>query len=94
MRKNPEVCFEVDQVENMANWQSVIGWGTYEELYDNEAEQALQILVNRVIPFITSETSSPRFGLGRPHGTMDSRIKTVVFRIKISEVTGRFEKSH
>ena len=24
MRKNPHVCFEVDVMENMANWRSVI----------------------------------------------------------------------
>src|SRR5665811_1020768 len=32
MRKNPHVCFQVDALENMANWQSVIIWGEYEEL--------------------------------------------------------------
>ena len=33
MRENPHVCFEVDRVDNMANWQSAIIWGTYEELH-------------------------------------------------------------
>jgi hypothetical protein len=32
MRKNPAVCFQVDNMRDMANWQSVIAWGTYEEL--------------------------------------------------------------
>ncbi|HYK45494.1 MAG TPA: pyridoxamine 5'-phosphate oxidase family protein, partial [Parafilimonas sp.] len=32
MRENPHVCFEVDTIENMGNWKSVIGWGDYEEL--------------------------------------------------------------
>ncbi|MDC1504172.1 pyridoxamine 5'-phosphate oxidase family protein [Winogradskyella sp.] len=27
MRKNPSVCFEVDVMENMSNWRSVIAWG-------------------------------------------------------------------
>ena len=27
MRKNPKICFEVDSTRNLANWQSVIGWG-------------------------------------------------------------------
>ena len=30
MRQNPSVCFEVDQMDNLANWRSVILWGTYE----------------------------------------------------------------
>ena len=33
MRRNPKVCFEVDKMENMANWQSVIVQGEYEELF-------------------------------------------------------------
>ena len=32
MRKNPDVCFEVDNTKNLANWQSVIAWGSFEEL--------------------------------------------------------------
>ena len=32
MRTNPNVCFQVDQRENLANWRSVIAWGVFEEL--------------------------------------------------------------
>ncbi len=51
MRANPEVCFEVDRIDNLANWQSVIIQGTYHELTGRKAEGALQELVNRVHPF-------------------------------------------
>jgi nitroimidazol reductase NimA-like FMN-containing flavoprotein (pyridoxamine 5'-phosphate oxidase superfamily) len=27
MRSEPSVCFEVEHVDNLANWQSVIAWG-------------------------------------------------------------------
>ncbi|MFY7880631.1 MAG: pyridoxamine 5'-phosphate oxidase family protein, partial [Lacibacter sp.] len=30
LRKNPNVCFEVDQMNDMANWQSVVVYGTFE----------------------------------------------------------------
>ena len=26
MRKNPAVCFEVEEMKDMANWKSVISW--------------------------------------------------------------------
>ncbi|MGI9544552.1 MAG: pyridoxamine 5'-phosphate oxidase family protein [Cyclobacteriaceae bacterium] len=94
MRKNPQVCFEVDRVENMANWQSAVVWGTYEELNGKEAERALQTLVNRVMPLVTSQTSRPRYGLDKPHAPINPKMKTVVFRIKMTETTGRFEKSY
>lgn len=93
MRKNPKVCVEVDHVDNMANWQSAVVWGNYEELKGKEAEHALQALVNRVMPLVTSQTSRPRYSLDRPHAAINPKMKTVVFRIKVTEATGRFEKS-
>src|SRR5690349_3689996 len=44
MRANPRVCFEVEQVEHWANWQSVIAWGNFEELTDDDAESAMRLL--------------------------------------------------
>ena len=93
MRKNPEVCFEVDAIRDLANWQSVIIQGTYEELEGREAEEALQALVNRLHPMTGSETSIPRHGLDRPHSPIDPAIVLVVYRINIKEATGRYEKS-
>lgn len=92
MRQNPNVCFEVDRIQNMANWQSVIVWGVYEELKGKAAEDALQSLVNRVHPISTSETSVPRHGLERPHEAIKPEFELVVFRIKVKEATGKFEK--
>src|SRR5690606_3630448 len=34
MRQNPKVCFQVDAIDNMVNWRSVVVWGEYEELHD------------------------------------------------------------
>ena len=50
MRKNPKVCFEVDHLENLANWQSVIAWGEFEELKGLEAQAGMQKLVHRLMP--------------------------------------------
>ncbi|MGN6530868.1 MAG: pyridoxamine 5'-phosphate oxidase family protein [Ginsengibacter sp.] len=91
MRKNPKVCFQIDEMENMANWKSVVAWGTFEELLnENERNQGLQILVSRMLPEIASETVklSPQW----PFPTDDfSKIKGIIFRIKITEKTGRCE---
>ncbi|MEL7004473.1 MAG: pyridoxamine 5'-phosphate oxidase family protein [Bacteroidota bacterium] len=92
MRANPKVCFEVDHIENMANWQSVIAWGTYVELDNKEAEEALQILVNRVHPLMTSETTRPVHSMERKSTSLKTNMRMVVFRIEVKEVSGRFEK--
>ena len=44
MRQNPHVCFEVDHVEDLVNWHSVICSGTYEELHGAEAHRGLELL--------------------------------------------------
>lgn len=93
MQANRQVCFQVDKIDNMANWRSAIIWGTYEELKGEAAEEALLKLVNRVHPLMSSETSMPTHGLDRPHGSFTPDSRMVVFQIKVEEASGRFEKS-
>ncbi|MGZ3920846.1 MAG: pyridoxamine 5'-phosphate oxidase family protein [Bacteroidia bacterium] len=93
MRKNPLVCFEVDHMENMANWQSVIASGTFEELTEHESsKRGMKILIDRLQPLMTSETAQPSHGLPGNHQNDVKAFHAVVFRIKLSEKTGRFEK--
>ena len=93
MRKNPQVCFQTDDLENMANWKSVISWGLFEELPEGkERREALDKLLNRVMPMTSSE---------RVHQSEDwpftnnatEAVKGIVFRIRLTKKTGRFEKS-
>lgn len=92
MRKNPKVCFQVENMNNMADWQSVIAWGIYEELIDNaDRNEALQKLNDRRLPLISSETTH----LSRlwPFIPQDmDEIEGIVFRIRLIEKTGRFER--
>jgi nitroimidazol reductase NimA-like FMN-containing flavoprotein (pyridoxamine 5'-phosphate oxidase superfamily) len=92
MRKNPNVCFEVDRMLDMANWQSVIVSGTFRELKGKEADKARDYLFDHILPLMTSSTIHPH--QHQVTGIVDdsSRIKPVMYRIKITEKTGRFEK--
>lgn len=95
MRAHPNVCFEVDHIENIANWQSVIVWGTYEELQGEEAAQALVLLLKRFLPLVASKSPEAPHGLS---GYVDYRLQTasrhgLLYRINIHKKTGRFEKS-
>jgi nitroimidazol reductase NimA-like FMN-containing flavoprotein (pyridoxamine 5'-phosphate oxidase superfamily) len=92
MRKNPKVCFQVDDTRNLAYWQSVVCWGEFEELTDADAKQhALQVLQNRVLPLLSSETMHISKDWPFPAGNNES-MPGVFFRIKLTEKTGRFEK--
>lgn len=93
MRSNPEICFEVDEMTDMANWKCVVMWGTYEELHDpTERKVALQHLINRVLPLNSSETThlTPNWPFPEEH---IEDIGGVVFRIQLKNKTGRFENN-
>lgn len=93
MRKNPKVCFEIDDTKNLANWKSVIAWGEFEELEKtDDRNTALQKLNDRVLPVIHSETM--HISSLWPFSMQDSgEAKGIFFRIRLKEKTGRFEKN-
>jgi nitroimidazol reductase NimA-like FMN-containing flavoprotein (pyridoxamine 5'-phosphate oxidase superfamily) len=93
MRRHPIVCFEVDHLQNMANWQSVIAHGRFEELNDLALKkEALERLNGRVLPLVSSETT--HLSKDWPFAPADAtKIDGVTFRIRLEEKTGRFEKS-
>jgi nitroimidazol reductase NimA-like FMN-containing flavoprotein (pyridoxamine 5'-phosphate oxidase superfamily) len=93
MRNNPEVCFEVDAIKNFTNWKSVIVWGTFQELTDErERYQAMKLFVGRMMKMKISETAiPPEISANRVHPRSPGNIKPVIYRIVITDKTGRFE---
>lgn len=92
LRKNPKVCFEVDMMTDMRNWQSVVICGKFEELKGAEAKKAREILFERVYPLSTSSTIHPHEHEVKGKVDDSTRVKRIMYRIKIQEATGRFEK--
>lgn len=93
MRKNPEVCFEVDSIEGMTNWRCVIVWGKFQELKtETEQVKALKLLKDRLMPYLLSETMRPH-GLDLGPKKIEKDHKPVVYRIHITQMTGRYEKN-
>lgn len=93
MRKNPRLCFEVDTMIDMANWKSVIAWGKFEELKeDSERHLAIQKLHERILPMIASATTKLSKDWPFTPKNTDT-IKGIVFRIILTEKTGRFENN-
>ena len=94
MRKNPKICFEVDEMKTLRNWKSVIVWGEYQELTDErDRYAALKLFVDRTMHMKISETAVPPESTEqRVHPRSPGNIKPVVYRIVIEEITGRYEK--
>jgi hypothetical protein len=95
MRKNPIVCFQVDEIDDLTNWRSVIVWGNYEEVTDpRERYYAMKFLVSHLLQHHASEVAGVaemRRMLDRPEHELPVQ-RPIVYRIRIKEKTGRFEK--
>ena len=93
MRKNSAVCFEVDNTHDTSNWQSVIAWGTFEEISDaTERINALTVLHSRVLPLVSTATAHLGSHWPFSHDELTD-IDGIVFRICLKEKTGRFESN-
>jgi nitroimidazol reductase NimA-like FMN-containing flavoprotein (pyridoxamine 5'-phosphate oxidase superfamily) len=78
LRANTRVCFQVDEIKDSYHWRSVIAYGTFEEVSNEEArENVLGKLYSR-LPNMTPVESKLVNGLKG----------IIVFRIKVEEVTG------
>lgn len=92
MRAHPTVCFQVDHIDDITNWQSVITWGTFEELHGEDAEKARTIFSGRFTPLLgggTIERSHGMAGWGdRPPTWQDA----VLYRLTLTAKSGRFER--
>ncbi|MFL5762181.1 MAG: pyridoxamine 5'-phosphate oxidase family protein [Thermomicrobiales bacterium] len=79
MREQPLVSFEIDEIDGPSNWRSVIVEGVYEELTDKSSlALATRLLANG-------------FGALVPRG-LDASPPMVLFRIRLTETSGRFER--
>jgi nitroimidazol reductase NimA-like FMN-containing flavoprotein (pyridoxamine 5'-phosphate oxidase superfamily) len=96
MRKNPNVCFEVDEIKDYTHWKSVIGWGIYEEITDDtQIAEARSHFSEVMLNLKASQTSLPPESMPqRPRNELPASTESIFYRIRITEVYGRFEKGH
>jgi hypothetical protein len=93
MRRNPDVCFEVDEISSFTNWKSVIAWGKYEEIKnEKERKEVMDEFVRRMLRLKVSDTAqSPETSPFRLH-PHTGKLSTIVYKIVIETMTGMFEK--
>lgn len=93
MRASPRVCFEVDHMDGLTRWSSVIAWGTFQELAGDDAVRAMRILMTRLLPLMSTAPEGPSHGLfsSGSQRVEDSGAAAVFFRIVLDRTTGRRE---
>ena len=85
MRADPNVCVEVEHVDDMSNWRSVIAWGTFEECHGEDWDVGMALLVEHIMPLL-------KFPPHQPPPDMSALRRGSVYRIRLSTKTGRFEE--
>src|SRR5262249_38442606 len=53
LRANPRVCFQVDEIEDPYNWRSVIAYGTFEEVSNEETRENVLTRLYSRLPHMT-----------------------------------------
>src|SRR5215813_6338930 len=82
LRANPRVCLQVDEIKNSFHWRSVIAYGTFEEVSDEETRENVLTRLYSRLPHMTPVESQ----------LVKGRSGTIVFRIKVEDVTGMAEE--
>jgi uncharacterized protein len=82
LRANPRVCLQVDEIKDSYNWRSVIAYGTFEEVSSEETRENVLTKLYSKLPHMTPVESRLVKGM----------TGTIVFRIKVEEVTGIAEE--
>ncbi len=92
MRKNPNVCLQIDIVNSMRSYKSIIIYGKFEELTNEEALEASKLLEENIFVILTRSRIHQFEHQEKSEIDDKDRIKTITFRIKIIEMTGRSEQ--
>lgn len=82
LRSNPRACLQVDEIKDSYNWRSVIAYGTFEEVSNEETRENVLTRLYSRLPHLTPVESQLVKGM----------TGTIVFRIKVEDVTGMAEE--
>lgn len=78
LRANSRACLQVDEIRDAYHWRSVIAYGNYEEILEEQARESILSKLFTRLPHLTPVESRLADGLKQ----------TIVFRIRVDEVTG------
>lgn len=94
LRNQTEVCFQVDEITDQRNWQSVLVWGPYEEITDPQQRYyALDRLIRKIHKLDVHHAADKPMELDiHPEQLLSDDDKNIVYRIHVLEKSGRFQQ--
>ncbi|RYG18363.1 MAG: pyridoxamine 5'-phosphate oxidase family protein [Chitinophagaceae bacterium] len=86
MQLNPKVCFQVDEIIDTFRWESTILQGNFEVLSGEERQQAMQGIIQRIMPLTDRPAEETSHGIpGEEHQNI------IVYKITLTAVSGKYE---
>lgn len=82
LRSNPRACLQVDDIADDYNWRSVIAYGSYEEVTEEEEREQRLAALFRHLPHLSPVESRMKSG----------REQAILFRIRVDRITGISER--
>jgi nucleotide-binding universal stress UspA family protein/nitroimidazol reductase NimA-like FMN-containing flavoprotein (pyridoxamine 5'-phosphate oxidase superfamily) len=97
MRESPSVCLQVDHIVDLANWRSVIVWGTFHELHGQESTDGLGHVLRKLAAWAGMVDGRPKPATGdvdaeAGHRAVGLGRTAVVARVEVTEMTGRYQR--
>jgi nitroimidazol reductase NimA-like FMN-containing flavoprotein (pyridoxamine 5'-phosphate oxidase superfamily) len=91
MRKNPNICIQVEHIGGEHAWRSVLCWGSFEEITDPAQAQETKLLIADLHgQAILNDQEPPISQVVK--SAQSSADESVVYRMKPTRITGKAEK--
>jgi hypothetical protein len=89
MRLNPSVSIEIDEIESLDQWKTLLLIGEFEELNGSEAKMYLHSFAKNVKKILTEKEAKNPEVINSFSSKLSSGTIPIIYRIKIQEVFGR-----
>lgn len=92
MRRFPSVSLQVDNIENVQHWQSVLIHGKFEELKGSSAKQFLHKFTEGVKKIIIEKKGGQAQFISDFSSKLTGKETPIVYLIRITNISGKFRK--
>ncbi len=93
MRKNHSVSLQVDEIDSVNKWRSVLVHGVFEELKGIDARHLLHEFAEGVKSIISKNEPTMPHAIGDFSSKIHQEKIPIVYHIKILEITGKIRKA-
>lgn len=92
MRTNQSVAFQIEKIETLNSWMSVLVHGTFEELKGSAAKMYLHKFAQHVKALMAKQKGIDTQSINSFSSKINSGTTPIVYRINVQDIIGRQRK--